>query len=229
MKRELLTELPFFPYLTEEQKRDFQKSAEHIRCRAGEVILSPEQAECGMIRVLSGSIRTSMVSDTGKRVPLFHLREGQMCVPSNSCAFSAFNAELEATAEQASELLVIPAEVYSRAERENVYVQNFSYRMLADRLMDLSQAMQQMMFLSLEQRLVGYLLEESRRQDSAVLQITQEEAAENIGSAREAVSRSLKKLKEKGLISAERGRVELLDKKRLYELTLNGSGKKEER
>lgn len=220
MEQGMLETLSFFPHLTERQKRAFLGSAERVRFRAGETIYTPEQEKSGMIWVLSGGIRTAMVSETGKKVPLFHLREGQMCVPSTSCALSSICFALEAVAEKDSELLIIPAEIYAEAERENVYVQNFSYRMLADRLADLSEAMHQMMFLSLEQRLVGCLLEESRQRKSAVLLMTQEELAENIGSAREAVSRSLKKLKEKGLVAVERGRIELLDKKGLYELTL---------
>lgn len=173
-----------------------------------------------MIWLLSGSIRTVMVSETGKKAPLFHLREGQMCVPSSSCALSSICFAMEAVAEKDSELLIIPARVYGEAERENVYVQNFSFRMLADRLSDLSETMRQLMFLSLEKRLVSHLLEESRERKNTVLLATQEELAENVGSSREAVSRSLKKLKKKGLVTVERGRVELLDKKRLYELTL---------
>ncbi len=220
MEKEMIERLPFFPHLTEEQKRAFLESAECVRFHAGETIYSPEQEKSGMIWLLSGSIRTVMVSETGKKAPLFHLREGQMCVPSSSCALSSICFAMEAVAEKDSELLIIPARVYGEVERENVYVQNFSFRMLADRLSDLSETMRQLMFLSLEKRLVSHLLEESRERKSTVLLATQEELAENVGSSREAVSRSLKKLKKKGLVTVERGRVELLDKKRLYELTL---------
>ena len=217
MEKEMIERLPFFPHLTEEQKRAFLESAECVRFQAGETIYSPEQEKSGMLWLLSGTV---MVSETGKKAPLFHLREGQMCVPSSSCALSSICFAMEAVAEKDSELLIIPARVYGEAERENVYVQNFSFRMLADRLSDLSETMRQLMFLSLEKRLVSHLLEESRERKSTVLLATQEELAENVGSSREAVSRSLKKLKKKGLVTVERGRVELLDKKRLYELTL---------
>lgn len=226
MERERLETLSFFPHLTREQQGAFLQSAKRVRFAAGEVIYTPEQEKTGMagmmgmIWVLSGSIRTVMVSETGRKAPLFHLREGQMCVPASSCALASVCFALEATAETDSELLIIPEAVYAGAERENIYVQNFSYRMMADRLADLSESMRQLLFLSLEQRLATYLLEESRQRKSSVLLLTQEQAAESIGSAREAVSRCLKKLKEKGLVDVERGRVELLDKKGLYELTL---------
>ena len=220
MEKEMIERLPFFPHLTEEQKRAFLESAECVRFQAGETIYSPDHYKSGMIWQLSGSFLTLLVSETGKKAPLFHLREGQMCVPSSSCALSSICFAMEAVAEKDSELLIIPARVYGEAERENVYVQNFSFRMLADRLSDLSETMRQLMFLSLEKRLVSHLLEESRERKSTVLLATQEELAENVGSSREAVSRSLKKLKKKGLVTVERGRVELLDKKRLYELTL---------
>ena len=87
-----------------------------------------------------------------------------------------------------------------------------------ERMSSLVEGVQQMMFLNLEQRLASYLLDESSLRKSDILTLTQEEIAENIGSAREAVSRTLKRMKEKGFISVARGRIHILDKKELYAL-----------
>ena len=43
MEKEMIERLPFFPHLTEKQKRSFLENAERVRFQAGETIYSPEQ------------------------------------------------------------------------------------------------------------------------------------------------------------------------------------------
>ena len=45
-----------------------------------------------------------------------------------------------------------------------------------------------------------------------------EEMGDDIGSASVAVTRTLKKLKEKNLVAVDRGAIRLIDKKALYEI-----------
>ena len=74
------------------------------------------------------------------------------------------------------------------------------------------------MFYTLEQRLAAYLLEESARQNTDKLKVTHEHLAQNIGSAREAVTRTMRQLAEKGCVDLKRGTVTILDRKQLKEI-----------
>ena len=64
----------------------------------------------------------------------------------------------------------------------------------------------------------GVLLEEARRLGTDTLRVTQEQLAQAIGSAREAVTRTLKKLSQAGLVELFRGGVRLLDREGLEQL-----------
>ena len=218
MDRKLIESLSFYPHLNRDEEELFLRNTRIEHFKQGELVYSPGRECLGMIRVVSGSIRTFMVSEDGRKATIFRLREGEICVLSMSCVLSSVTFDVEVEAAEDTELLIIPAAVFAMVEKKNVYVENFSYHILADRLSDLIEAVQQMMFFSLEQRVASHLLDESSARKSDVLLMTQEEVAENIGSAREAVSRILKKLKEKDLISVERGKISLLDKKGLYGL-----------
>ena len=80
--------------------------------------------------------------------------------------------------------------------------------------------MQQIMFMSLDKRLAIFLYDEALRIGSDNIQLTQEQIAKYIGSAREAVSRMLKYFANEGIVEVSRKGVRILDKKRLRDLTL---------
>ena len=133
-----------------------------------------------------------------------------------SCMLSAITFDVQVQAETASSALVIPVQLLSRLMGENLYVENFVYKSAVERFSDAIRAVEQMLFMTLEQRVVSYLLDESARLGSDTIQVTQERMAQAIGSAREAVTRTLKKLSEAGAVELFRGGVRLVDRKALY-------------
>lgn len=210
--------LPFYSYLTEEEKDFLQKNMKILEFGEGDLIYTPARGSLGMVMVLQGAVRAYLISEEGKKATIFRLREGEFCMLTMACAMSQITFDVEVEASEACRLLLIPTEVFSTVEQKNIYVKNFSLELMMERMSSLVEGVQQMMFLNLEQRLASYLLDESSQRKNDTLHITQEEIAENIGSAREAVSRTLKRMKEKELITVGRGCIQLLDKKELYSL-----------
>lgn len=210
--------LPFFSNLSEEEKEFFRKNIKVLDFREGDLIYTPAKDSLGMVQVLKGAIRAYLISDEGKKATIFRLRQGEFCMLTMSCAMSQITFDVEVEACEDCQLLLLPTEVFSSVEQQNIFVKNFSLELMMERMSSLVEAVQQMMFLNLEQRLASYLLDESSQLKSDTLHLTQEQIAENIGSAREAVSRTLKRMKEKDLISVGRGCIHILDKKELYAL-----------
>ena len=68
-----------------------------------------------------------------------------------------------------------------------------------------------MLFLTAEQRVANGLLDEYARTNDPHIHLTQEQIAKNISSAREVVSRSLKRMEQDGVIKMNRGCIQLLD------------------
>lgn len=79
--------------------------------------------------------------------------------------------------------------------------------------------MQQVLFMGLDARLAIWLLDEVARGGSPRIAATQDEIARHLGSAREAVSRMLKYFAREGLVRLSRGAVEIVDARRLRQLT----------
>lgn len=217
-KEEILRKKSFWEHLTEIQKELLLRESRIVRYQAGDSIYSSVRECLGAVFILEGIMRTYLLSDEGKEVTIYRLREGDCCILAASCVLSAITFDVEIEAQTECAALVIPAGLLAAMSRENVYMDNFMYKEAAKRFSDVVEALQQMIFLSLTQRVVSFLLDESAKTGSSNIAMTHEEIAKIIGSAREAVSRTLKQLAKTGSISLNRGEIKLERKESLYQL-----------
>lgn len=217
-KEEILQKKTFWEHLTEIQKELLVRESRIVRYRAGDSIYSSGRECLGAVFILDGIMRTYLLSDEGKEVTIYRLREGDCCILAASCVLSAITFDVEIEAQTDCTGLVIPAGLLAAMSRENVYMDNFMYKETAKRFSDVVEALQQMIFLSLTQRVVSFLLDESAKSGSSAIVMTHEEIAKSIGSAREAVSRTLKQLAKSGFVSLNRGEIKLEKKAELYGL-----------
>lgn len=218
MNHSFLEELPFYPHLSEDDRALFLRQGQILSYQQGDLIYSPARGSFGMVKVLQGSIRTYLLSKEGKKATIFRLHAGEFCMLTMSCALASITFDVEVEATEDCTILLLPTAAFQQVEDHNIYLKIFTMETITEKFSALIEAIQQIMFLTLEQRLASYLLDESSQRKSDELRITQEQMAENIGSAREAVSRTLKRLKEQGFLRVGRGYVLLLDKKGLYQL-----------
>ena len=80
--------MPFRGDLTEEEYRSVLACAKIREYRKGSLVYSPENECLGLIRVLSGSIRAFMLSEEGREVVLYHVKEGGTDLLSASCVIN---------------------------------------------------------------------------------------------------------------------------------------------
>ena len=147
-----------------------------------------------MLFVLSGEIRTYLLSEEGREVTLFRLYPGELCVLSASCVISQITFDTQMTAGMDTDVLIIPANVIAALKEKNLYVRCFLYELATKRFSDVMWAMQQIMFKGLDRRLAEFLLAEAERTGSDTIRMTHEQLAQHISSAREAVARNAQKL-----------------------------------
>lgn len=216
-KEAVLKELPFWEHLTSQQQGLLIKNCREKTYEAGDLIYSPAKECMGILLVLDGIIRIYLTSEDGKKATVYRLRNGDCCGMSMSCLMPSITFDVEVEAEQESRLLVIPTIIFTKLSAESVYVENFAYKIMMEKFSFVMEAMQQLLFKTLEQRVVTFLLDESSALKSDEIHITQEQLAESIGSAREAVTRILKQLAKGKMICSSRGVICLKDKPALYQ------------
>lgn len=207
----ILSHLPFWSSLSEDEKERVRKRAFVNNYEKGTIINNCNNECLGMLLVISGEIRTYLLSEEGREVTLFRLYSGDLCVLSASCVISQINFETQMIAQQNTEVLIIPVDVIAALREKNIHVRCFLYELATKRFSDVMWAMQQILFKGLDRRLAGFLLVEAERTDSNVIRMTHEQIAQHISSAREAVARMLKHFAEDGLVDMKRGAITLLD------------------
>jgi CRP/FNR family transcriptional regulator, anaerobic regulatory protein len=195
-----LTQLPFWSSLTEQEQETLRRSAFVRHYEKGAFVHSSDNECLGMLFVLSGEIRTYLLSEEGREVTLFRLYPGELCVLSASCVISQITFDTQMTAGMDTEVLIIPANIIAALKEKNLYVRCFLYELATKRFSDVMWAMQQIMFKGLDRRLAEFLLAEAARTGSDTIRMTHEQLAQHISSAREAVARMLKSFSEDGLV-----------------------------
>ncbi len=207
----ILNKLPFWASLTEQEKGILRKSAVIRRYEKGSFIHSSDRDCLGMLFILSGEIRTYILSDEGREITLFRLYPNDLCVLSASCVISQISFDTQMTARQNTEVLIIPSNITALLKEQNISVRCFLYEQATERFSEVMWAMQQILFKGLDQRLAAFLVEECERTNSNAVRMTHEQIARNISSAREAVARMLKQFTQDGLVELKRGEIIIKD------------------
>ena len=127
--------------------------------------------------------------------------------------------EVTLEVEKDSEVYFIPALIWKRLAEKNISVKEFSMELVSERFSEVMWVMEQMISKNMGQRITAFLLEQSVLEGSQTLTLTHDIIAKNIGTAREVISRTLKYLENEGLLKLSRGQIQLIDMKKLNEIS----------
>ncbi len=210
-KEKLLEGLPFWKDLSPEQREYAESSSFFHHYDKGDIIQNSLYSCMGLIILISGEVRTYILSEEGREITLYRLYSGAVCVLSATCVINQITFETEIAAVTDCEVLVVSAGAFSQLCRNNIYVRCFMYETLTERFSDVMWSMQQILFKGFDHRLAAFFVEEYDRTGSKEICMTHEEIARNTSSAREVVARMLKRFSGEGLVSISRGRITLTD------------------
>ena len=181
-----------------------------------EVILRPgttvfrQGDECSSFTiVLSGSVRVFGRSSRGKEVLLYRVTPGEACVLTTSCLLGGNVYPADAVAESEVRAQVLTRQRFEALLDESPDFRRFVFRHFSQRLRDLVVRIESLLLEPIEMRLLSYLTDQVG--GDGYVRATQQQMAEEVGTAREVVSRHLTILQQQGLINVSRGRVQLLD------------------
>ena len=202
-----LSALPFWGALTAREQETMCACAQIRSYAEGELIYSKEQECLGLIRVLSGAIRTFMLSDEGREVRLYRVDEQDTDVLSASCVMNQITFETQMVADSDCTLLIVPAVCLKTFKENNLHVRCFLFEKLGERFSDVMLNMQAILFTRLDRRIAEELLSRG----GTTVRVTHEQLAGEVNSTREAVSRILKDMERQSLIKLGRGQITLSD------------------
>ncbi|MGI6084437.1 MAG: Crp/Fnr family transcriptional regulator [Acetivibrionales bacterium] len=199
-----------FPFVNElgNKQEDFFSLLYHQRLEAGMVLLDESRGCSGVILVLSGIIRIYKLSEDGKEITLYRIGRGETCVLTVACMLGAGDIPfpVAAAAEQTSEVVFIPIELFKRYFFETPSIQKFFFSSMSAKFYSLLGLLENVTFKRTSDRLMDFLITKTAG-GTYPLYATHEAVAAELGTAREVISRLLKDMETKGQVSLSRGKI----------------------
>lgn len=212
---ELQDYFPFWNKINEEQRTVLQGAAKKLHYEKGEAIHRGNEDCIGLLLVLTGQVRVFILSEEGKELTLYRLLPRDMCLFSASCIIPGIQFDVMITAEQDTDAVLIPPNIYKSLMESSAAVANYTNDLMASHFSDVMWLMDQILSKKLDSRLAAFLLTESSLTGKAALDITHEQIAGHLGSIREVITRMLRYFQSEGLVELARGKITLSDIKGL--------------
>ena len=214
---ELKSLFPFWSKLTDAEKSVIEKAVFTEKFNKGMLMHRTEDSCKGLMTVLSGQLRTYIVSEEGREVTLFRVNAKEVCVLSASCLMDTITFDVLIEATEETEVLVLPSAILNQLMQQNSQVELFLYKSATEKFSDVMWTMQQILFLKIDQRVAQFLWDEMVQKNTMTLSLTHDEIARYIGSAREVVTKVLKYMVKEQVLELKRGTIIILDKEKLRE------------
>ncbi|THB62904.1 MAG: Crp/Fnr family transcriptional regulator, partial [Spirochaetaceae bacterium] len=214
---EFLSLIPFADKMSAEGKRLLAQSIQFAEFPAGTILKTEGEKPNQMPILVSGSIKVFKASPNGKRLTLYHLEKGN--TPCLLAAYSILknkNFPAEVIVDQSCEVIIIPADTFRTLYRKEISVQRYVIDLGMHRINHIFTTIEQVAFHGVDERLASFLLEKFTenkisKSHKRKLDMSHQEIAREIGTAREVVSRLLKNFEKENFIRMARRSIELVN------------------
>ena len=167
--------------------------------REGQYVKAVPILLTGLVKVLSRGDARDLL--------LYYIAPGESCIMSFMHGLHQRPSSVYAITEEKSEVLLIPTIVLEDLVRDSPELNRLFHDLGNQRYLDLLSTINQVFFEDLEQRLLDHLTRLSELKSTKTLTIRHQQIAEDLGTAREVVSRTLKKLEARKLLHLEKSQV----------------------
>ncbi len=177
----------------------------------GKTLMEPGQFIKAVPLVLEGSIKIMRVDEDGKELFLYYLETGETCALSLTCCSAARPSEIKAIVEEKASLLFIPIQVHEQLVDEFKQWKDFVSTTYQHRFQEMLTVLYAVAFKRMDERLMSYIVTKMKQLKSNELHTTHQEIANELGTAREVISRLLKQLEKKKWIELGRNVIYIRD------------------
>lgn len=175
-----------------------------------EVLIFPGDALVFVPIVLSGVLRIVREDDEGHEAFLYHLFPSQTCAMAVNCCQSRKKSMIKAIAEDETEVLLVPTDLIDQLFKYPEW-KTFINNTYSSRFAELIEVIDLISFNSLDKKILNYLEKKKEALNTSTFLITHQQIATELNTHREAVSRLLRTMEQKGIVRLGRNTIELLD------------------
>lgn len=160
--------------------------------------------------VVKGSIRVMRTDEEGKEILLYYINPGESCIMSFLGGMHQDTSKVKAVAEEVTEVLFVPIDKVSLLMAEFPEWLDYIFKLYHKRFEELLNVVNEVAFKKLDERLLIFLHKKRKQNGQATIQLSHEQLAQEMGTARVVVSRLLKQMENEGLVKLGRNKVTLV-------------------
>ncbi len=160
--------------------------------------------------VLSGSIKVLKLDEDGKEILLYYIKPGESCVMSFLGATCNEKSKIRAIVEERAEIVMLPIHKSFELIKDNPAWLEFIFQLYNRRFEELLNVVNSVVFQHVDERLWELIKKKVKMLRSTELTITHQQLADELGTAREVVSRLLKQLEKNNQIRLSRNKISVL-------------------
>ncbi|TYP94780.1 CRP/FNR family transcriptional regulator, anaerobic regulatory protein [Fodinibius salinus] len=176
----------------------------------GETIVAEDAPVRSIPIVTKGSIKVLQSDDTFKEMVLYYLRPGETCIMSFLAGLYHDTSKVKAVAEEESEVLFIPVVKIHNLIKGHPEWLNYIFQIYHKRFEELLEVVDAVAFKNMDERLLQFLEKRCEVMETDTLSMTHDQLAQELGTAREVISRLLKKMEAEGLVELGRNKIRLM-------------------
>lgn len=213
IRTRLLQNYPMLADLPAGEMEMMLASAVALTVPSGATVFDEGQPCRGFPLLLGGSLRVIKTSANGRELQLYRVLPGESCILTSSCLLGHTRYRARGVCEEAISMVLLPAPVFHGLFNRHQGFRDYVFRLFTERLTDLMQLVSAVAFQKLDQRLAALLIARS-----SPIHATHQVLADELGSAREMVSRLLKGFADQGWVRLGREQIEVLNPAALAQL-----------
>jgi CRP/FNR family transcriptional regulator len=206
-REKLLRTYPVLKDLPTELLKQVEREATLIHAPEGKRLFNEGSACTHFPLLLQGVIRASKSGPDGHEILLYRLNPGESCVITVVALLGETPYPAVGLAETDLVLFGIPRPLFLELVLKSASFRVFVFEFLSRRMAHLMALIDDVAFRRVDQRLAQRLL-----QHPEPLQVTHQMLADELGTTREVVSRTLETFQESGILKLGRKRIEILDR-----------------
>lgn len=177
------------------------------KLKKGDVLMSENSYIRSIPIVIKGSLQVLRSDEEDKEILMYYIKGGESCIMSFMGGLHNEKSKLKAIAEEDSEILFLPIERVRDLIKEFPQWLEYIFRLYHKRFEEMLDLINAITFKKVDARLMDLLLKKYEIVGKNEINITHEQLANELATARVVISRLLKQMETQGLIEMGRNKI----------------------
>lgn len=212
-ERILLQRFPALAGIAAQRRESLLAHCALRKAPEGAVLFEPGMPCTGFPLVIEGSVRVAMRAPSGREILLYRVEPGESCILSGGCLLGHADYSASGIAESGVTLLLVPPALFQELIVHEEGFRTLVFSAYGARLAEVMELVEAVAFQRVDERLARLLIHRG-----PLISASHQALADELGSAREVISRLLGSFASRGWVKLERERVTVTDPKSLAAL-----------